>query len=311
MRWEKLGIVLKPDVEWGSKRSMVPTPVLLDENTIRVFVTLCDADNVGRPAFVDVDAHDPKKVLRFSQQPIMDVGEPGAFDQHGVVPSCIVRDSDGRLLMYYSGFQRFETVPYKIFTGLAISEDNGESFVRHLTTPILGESDSETMFRCAGYVDRSGSRYRMWYIAGSEWETVSGKLMPRYSLRYAESMDGIAWPSDGVMSMDLTDPDEHGFGRPWLVIDDHGMHHLYYSVRRISLAAYRLGYAQSVNGLQWNRLDAQMGLDVSPGSSDSNAISFTSVITVAGNTWCFYNGNGFGEDGFAVARLVDGVVLKD
>jgi len=311
MRWEKLGIVFKPDVEWGSKRSMVPTPVLLNENTIRVFVTLCDADNVGRPAFVDVDASDPRKVQRFSQQPIMNVGEPESFDQHGVVPSCIVRDPNGRLLMYYSGFQRFDTVPYKIFTGLAISENNGESFVRCQTAPILAGSDTETMFRCAGYVDRSDSGYRMWYIAGSEWETVAGKQMPRYSLKYAESSDGITWPSAGISSMDLSDPDEHGFGRPWLVIDSDGTHHLYYSVRRISKAAYRLGYAYSSDGLQWNRMDDQMGLDVSPNSSDSNAISFTSVITVKGNTWCFYNGNGFGEDGFAVARLVDNRVLAD
>lgn len=306
MLWEKLGIVFKPDADmsWGSRRSMVPTPFLLDDNTIRVFVTLCDEDNVGRPGYVDVDARDPRKVLRVSRSPIMDVGSHGTFDEHGVVPSCVIRAKDGSLLMYYSGFERFDSVPYKIFTGLAISTDNGESFSRYQRTPILDRSDQETMFRCAGFVDASGDRCRMWYISGSSWQTVAGKQVPRYSLRYAESEDGVHWPAQGTISLDLTDKDEHGFGRPWISIDDEGKYHLFYSIRRISVGAYRLGYAKSDDGLNWTRLDSDMGLDVTPGSFDGNAISFTSIITVKGNTWCFYNGNGFGEDGFAVARLI-------
>jgi hypothetical protein len=66
-----------------------------------------------------------EKVLRVSRSPIMDVGSHGTFDEHGVVPSCVIQAKDSSLLMYYSGFERFDSVPYKIFTGLAISTDNG------------------------------------------------------------------------------------------------------------------------------------------------------------------------------------------
>jgi hypothetical protein len=108
----------------------------------------------------------------------MDVGDRRTLDEHGVVKSCVIRTKDGRLLMNYSGLERFESFPYKIFTGLAISTDNGESFSRYQRTPILDRSDQETMFRCTGFVDASGDRYRMWYISGSSWQTVAGKQMP-------------------------------------------------------------------------------------------------------------------------------------
>lgn len=61
-QWEKLGLVLPVDKfgESAPTRVMVPTPILLAE---RVFVTVCDQDNIGRPYYVDLDARDPTQVL--------------------------------------------------------------------------------------------------------------------------------------------------------------------------------------------------------------------------------------------------------
>jgi hypothetical protein len=33
-------------------------------------------------------------------------------------------------------------------------------------------------------------------------------------------------------------------------------------------------------------------------------MSYTALLTVRNKTYCFYNGNGFGRDGFAVAELI-------
>lgn len=305
MNWEKLGLVLPADKIGESRptRVMVPTPFLLDEDTIRVFVTVCDEDNVGRPYYVDLNARDPTHVLSVSPHPVMDVGASQSFDEHGIVAAQVLRARDGRLLLYYSGFQRFTDVRYKIFTGLAISDNCGESFVRVLDEPILGISEHETMFRCAPFVIESDNGFSMWYVAGSSWETVRGKRVPRYSLRYVESADGVDWPAEGRPCMELQD-DEHGFGRPWIRLDEQGTYHLYYSIRVCSLAAYRLGYASSRDGLNWLREDAEMGLSPTPGSFDANGMSYSAVIEAHGSTYCFYNGDDFGKEGFALAKLV-------
>jgi hypothetical protein len=305
MNWEKLGLVLRPEAI-GAETPIcvtVPTPILLDENTIRVFAGVCDKNYIGRPYYVDLDARDPRQTLSVSPGPVMDVGASPSFDEHGVVPVHILRARDGRLLMYYSGFQRFPDIRYKIFAGLAVSHNDGESFQRVQTAPLLGSSNEESLFRCAPFVIESDNGYRMWYIAGSSWETVRGKQVPRYSLKYIESHDGIEWPNEGRPCLELQQ-DEHGFGRPWIERDEEGTYHLYYSIRVRSVAAYRLGYATSKDGLDWVRNDAAMGLLPTPDSFDANGMSYSALIKAHGSTYCFYNGNDFGKDGVAVARLV-------
>ncbi|PVX82302.1 hypothetical protein [Paraburkholderia unamae] len=305
MHWEKLGIVYAPDerAPWAVSHAMVPTPFLLNDNTIRVFVTLCDANFVGRPVYVDVDARDPKKILGVGPGPLMDIGVPSAFDDNGVLTCSVTRLDDGRIFMYYAGFELGVKVRYKLLTGLAVSSDNGERFERVQQTPVLERSDSEMTFRGGPFVFREDGVFKLWYVAGSGWEMIDGKPMPVYVLKYAESSDGVQWPKEGRTVLDLTGSDEHGFGRPWITKSANGKYQLYYSIRRRSLRAYRLGYAESDDGIHWLRKDDEMGLDVTPGSFDSDAIMYSAVINVHGQTYCFYNGNEFGRDGFAVARL--------
>jgi len=72
-------------------------------------------------------------------------------------------------------------------------------------------------------------------------------------------------------------------------------------VRRKSLRAYRMGHAVSSDGLSWLRQDEDVGLDVTPDSFDSDAIMYAAPIQVGDATYCYYNGNDFGRNGFAVA----------
>jgi hypothetical protein len=78
---------------------------------------------------------------------------------------------------------------------------------------------------------------------------------------------------------------------------------MFYSIRRRSLSAYRLGYAESSDGRTWIRKDDKLDLDVSPGQFDSDAIMYAAPIDIDGRMYVFYNGNDFGRAGFAVAAL--------
>lgn len=306
MRWKKLGIVWKPDGSnaWAKTHAAVPTPFRLNDKVTRVFVTCLDDKGRGRPGYVDVEANCPTRVLGVLARASLEIGEPGTFDDNGLMAISIVQPEPGTLLMYYAGFELCTHIRYRIMTGLAVSKDGGATFKRHSRSPILDRTDAELFFRGGPFAMFDGGKFKLWYVAGSEWTDIDGKSMPVYDLRYQESKDGIHWAPKGQLSMAITGKDEHGFGRPWVVKRGPNDYQLFYSIRRRSLAAYRLGYAESKDGITWMRKDEDMGLDVTPGEFDSDAIMYSAVISVGDKTYCFYNGNNFGEQGFGVAELI-------
>ncbi len=208
-----------------------------------------DAAGVGRIGWVDVDPRDPRRVLRSAEQPVLDIGVPGAFDDNGVFPTSVVRLPDGRLYLYYVGFELCHHIRYRLLSGLAVSEDDGDSFRRVQATPVLERSHEELHFRCAPFVERAGTGFRMWYVAGSQWETVAGKAMPCYDIRRIESADGVHWPAAGEAVLPLDRAHEHGLGRPFVVADAQGWR-MHLSVRQREPAAYRLGLARSRDGVR-------------------------------------------------------------
>jgi hypothetical protein len=281
---------------------MVPTPIHLPHlDTIRIFFSSCDDSGIARPGFVDVATADPTRMISAHSQPLMDIGVPGTFDENGVLATSVLRMPSGRLLMYYVGFELGTRIRYRLLSGLAISKDDGVTFLRHSEVPILERRREDLYFRGGPYVLHENDRFRMWYVGGSHWLDIEGKSMPEYRIKYLESADGMRWAGSGRLVLDITEQDEHGFGRPWVLPTSEGGYEMFYSVRRKSLRAYRMGYAVSNDGLAWLRRDGDMGLDVTPGSFDSHAIMYAAPIRVKGKMYCYYNGNDFGRDGFAVA----------
>ena len=75
---------------------------------------------------------------------------------------------------------------------------------------------------------------------------------------------------------------------------------MWYSIRTRS-KGYRLGYAESPDGLAWTRLDHLIGLDISKGGWDSEMISYAALFPLHGGVAMLYNGNDFGRTGFGLA----------
>ena len=302
MKWEKKGLIYCSEGKlwWTKTHAMIPTPDLLDEKVIRVYAGFCDEKKVGRIGFVDVDADNPSLVLNISDKPVLDTGIPGTFDDNGVHPSSIVNLGDEKYL-YYLGFQIGVKVRYYVTSGLAISRDRGKTFKRYSQVPILERSDADLFFRTAPCVILDDGIWKMWYVGGSQWTEVNGKLVPVYRIKYLESKDGINWGDEGKVCIDFLNEDEHGFGRPFVVKGD-SMYKMFYSIRTRS-KGYRLGYAESKDGVNWIRRDEEVGIDVSDSGWDSKMVCFSSILKVGGKTYMFYNGNNFGETGFGYAVL--------
>jgi len=286
---------------WAKKYAFPPVPYRLNDDVVRVFLSFCDDRMVGRAGYVDVAAADPSQVIAVSQEPILDIGPDGAFDENGLLPTCVL-DVDGRLYMYYVGYQLGMKVRYYQFQGLAVSDDGGASFRRHQPVPVIDRSPGEFLNRTSAFVRRRGAGFEMWYVGGSEWTTVHGKALPVYDIRYLTSPDGIHWPAEGQVCVTYQNDDEHAFGKPF-VVEHGGLQRMFYSVRTRSRRGYRIGYAESADGLHWERKDHEAGIDVSASGWDSEMLAYASVITCDGRTYMFYNGNNLGETGFGFAEL--------
>ncbi len=306
MKWVKRGLIYAANgaYGWAQTHAMIPTPDTVKGDSIRVYITCCDRDGVGRVGFTDLDAADPARVVRISKEPLLDAGAPGTFDENGALGCSVVSLPDGRKFLYYVGFELGHRIRYRLLTGLAVSIDGGASFRRLKKTPVLERSDRELFFRCGPFVVLENGTFRMWYVAGSSWIDIDGKSMPVYTVKYMESRDGVNWPQEGRTCIDIEKDDEHGFGRPY-VIKDGGLYRMFYSIR-VKHKGYRVGYAESRDGIDWIRKDAFAGIDVSQEGWDSRMVCYAAVAKAGGRTYMFYNGNDFGRTGFGYAELESG-----
>ena len=302
MKWNKKGRIYVPDGSkwWAKKYAFPPTPYFLSNEVIRMYVAFCDENTIGRIGFVDILADNPSEVVAVSEEPVLDIGVPGAFDENGILPTSVV-PVDDKLYLYYVGYQLGMKVRYYQFEGLAISHDGGHSFKRRLQVPVTGRSDAEMLNRTSAFVRLRDGVFQMWYVGGSEWTVVNGKPLPMYNIKYLESEDGINWPPAGQVCIDYANEDEHAFGKPF-IIEDGGLHKMFYSVRTRS-KGYRLGYAESADGHHWVRKDEEVGIDVSESGWDSEMIAYSSIVRHKEKVYMFYNGNNLGETGFGYAVL--------
>jgi hypothetical protein len=70
------------------------------------------------------------------------------------------------------------------------------------------------------------------------------------------------------------------------------------------LNSYKIGYAESHDGIEWKRKDELAGIDLSENDWDSKMIAYPYVISLGLKKILFYNGNGFGKTGFGYAEQI-------
>ena len=67
--------------------------------------------------------------------------------------------------------------------------------------------------------------------------------------------------------------------------------------------SYRIGYAESKDGIEWTRKDDEVGIERSESGWDSVMMEYPFVYEHKGEKYLLYNGNGFGETGIGFAVL--------
>lgn len=306
MKIIKKSIIFKPDnqFEWMSTHAQVPTVLELDDR-FRIYFATRDKKSLSNIACIDVDKDNPEKVLQVYDKPVLEAGPLGAFDEDGMVPSCVLKQGND-VWLYYNGWNKKVTTPYHNAIGLAISHDNGLSFKRMFDGPIIERNNLEPYMHVSPCVLKVNDEYKMWYVSGVKWVTLNNKHEPVYILRYAHSKDGIHWNRDAHSCIQQKH-DLEAIATP-SVIFENGKYKMWYCFResedfRNGSGSYRMGYAESSDGLDWNRLDDKLDMNSVQSDWDSMMQCYPYVVKHNDKAFMFYSGNGFGQSGVGYAVL--------
>lgn len=295
-KWIKKGVLFAPneDSDWLFSHAALPVADKTQDH-YRIYFSSRDKNGRAQIGYFETDLA-LEKVLRVSSNPVIGLGPLGAFDDSGVTSAWIV-NHDGKKYQYFSGWSLGVSVPFYFFIGLAISEDGGETYKRVSSSPILERNEIDPYLTASPCVLIDDGRWRMWYVSGTGWEMVDERPQHRYHIKYAESSDGINWRREGIVCIDYESPDEYSIARP-CVMKENGVYKMWFSFRGSS---YRIGYAESSDGLTWSRKDS--GIDVSEAGWDSEMIEYPYVLKNGDTHYMLYNGNGYGKSGIGVAVL--------
>lgn len=298
MRWKKLGQVFCPDnnFDWMKSHAANPVAEPLGNGFFRIYFTCRDEKNRSSIGSLELDIRDPSKILNLSQKPIIGPGSLGHFDDSGTTASWLVV-LNGKKYFYYLGWNLGVTVPWRNTIGLAICEPDQSSFTKYSEAPLLDRSGVDPFSLSYPCVLIENSLWRMWYGSNLTWGA-SEKDMS-HVIKYAESTDGIHWDRKGVVTLPLRNDGEIALSRP-CVLKDNGVYKMWYAFRA---STYHIGYAESADGLHWERMDEKSGIDVSQTGWDSETIEYAYVLDHSGERYMFYNGNGYGRTGFGLAIL--------
>lgn len=313
-KWKKLGRVFDPgevkDRPWLHEFAQAPS-VLVFEKFIRVYFScrpLPDAAGqyVSYSAYVDLNREDIFEIIKVADQPILQLGNRGTFDEFGTYPASVIRDGNN-VIAYYGGWTRCESVPFNVAIGMASSNNNGETFTKMGAGPVLSYSVNEPFVISGPKIRRFNNRWYLFYIAGKKWIENEGKPEPVYKIRMATSDDGINWLKlDKDLVENKLEEDEAQASPD--VFFYNNKYHMFFCYRyslnfRGKEKGYRIGYAVSEDLVNWKRDDTKAGIDVSENGWDSEMVSYPHVIELDNKVYMFYLGNHVGKFGFGVAEL--------
>ncbi|MRT17165.1 hypothetical protein F3C99_09365 [Vitellibacter sp. q18] len=309
MNWEKKGLIFDPrnnDSEWIKNYAALPVCYLRSNNLLRIYFSTRDDKNRSILTYLDTDPENPKDIKYIHNKSILPLGPQGCFDDNGIMPSSIV-EHNNKLYLYYIGWNPQVTVSYRLSIGLAISHDKGDTFEKFSLGPILDRDVNEPFFNTAPFVLEENGKWKMWYVSCTGWKNINNWPEPFYNIKYAESMDGIVWQRQNQTCIDY-DSFTEAIGKPF-VFRENGIYKMLYSYRNASEyrvnpdRSYRLGYAESMDGLNWTRMDNQLDLKSNLQSWETIMQEYCSIYIYQNKKYLIYNGNGFGESGFGYAIL--------
>ncbi|MEX0811986.1 MAG: hypothetical protein WD048_07195 [Chitinophagales bacterium] len=301
--WDKLGLLLDiSSFHPNLTHSSVPCGFWIEKDILRIIFSSRNKHNQSIPFFIDYNPGTRKLVsepLRIK----LALGNLGTFDDSGIMPSCLIKNGN-ELWMYYIGWNLGVTVPFRNSIGLAISHDNGQSFEKKFKGPVLDRDKEEPHFVASNCVIYDDNQYKMWYLNCIGWEKSNSNLRHKYHIKYITSKDGFNWARPGKVAINFLYENEYAISVPRILIED-DIYKMWYSYRGGLISnSYRIGYAESLDGVTWIRKDHLIKLDTSNSGWDFEMLCYPFIFDYNDDRFMLYNGNGYGKTGFGIAKLL-------
>ena len=298
MNWQKCGHIFVPDQSMHSHAS-VPIADHLHDNVFKIYFSVRDINNISYTWSLDYDIA-LNKIIEIGKEPILSPGMPGTFDDAGAMASCLMTHN-GIKYLYYIGWNISKSVPFRNAIGLAIKKPDGQ-FEKYSQGPIIDRGIHDPVFTASSCVLYHENKFKMWYLSCIGWD-MSDAPRHSYNIKYAESVDAINWTRTGITAIDFKDEYEYAISTPRVIIE-HGKYKMWYSYRASKEnSTYRIGYAESSDGINFTRMDNSAGIDVSQEGWDSEMICYPYVFDHNDCRYMLYNGNSYGKTGFGLAKI--------
>lgn len=304
MKWKKLGKIFDIESfstpEWMTSHASVPFVGEINGSQVKVFFSSRDQKNRSNIGSFQIDMDRNYLITNIAEKPLLQLGDLGCFDDSGIMGTCIL-DDEGEQKLYYIGWNLGVTVPFRNAIGLATSNDK-KNFKKLFDGPVLDRSRTEPHFCASCCVIKEAGIYKIWYLSCIKWTQDSDEVKHHYHIKYAESADGINWKRNGKVAIDFESDNEYAISVPRVIKKD-SIYQMWFSSRATKKdPTYRIRYAESVDGINWQRT-SDYALDVSETGWDSDMVCYPCVFEYDDSLYMLYNGNGYGLSGIGLAKL--------
>lgn len=305
MKWKKRGLLYcHKNISGELSYTSVPFAQHLHDDVYRMYFSPRDDKSRSYPFFVDIDIF-TSTIMATAQQPLLNPGNAGAFDDAGCILFQILNYQQKQYL-YYAGWSIAVQVPFKCFIGLATANVASDKFVKYSEAPILNSNSFNPYLTGSPWIIIEDGLWRMWYLSGLSWEMQQDNTPKHfYTITYAESNNGIDWKPSGKICIPFKSDKEYAIARPQ-VIKHNGIYKMWYSYRETEdCKTYQIGYAESQNGTDWVRKDDVAGIHKSEAGWDSEMICYPFIFEHKEKFYMLYNGNAYGKTGIGLAELTE------
>ncbi len=298
MKWRKLGHLFSASGKNPIMATHAANPIAehIEGDWFRIYYNSRDASNRSSIGYAVVEIGNQIKKPEVAEVPLLLPGDLGLFDEDGLSLGCIVRKGDKRYI-YYVGWNLSISVPWRNSIGLAVSSINDLKFERYSRAPILDRNEIDPYSLSYPFVLPDTDHFKMWYGSNLRWGKAADDMI--HVIKCARSDDGIHWERSGHIAINLRYPDEWGISRPF-ILKEQKIYKMWYCYRG---KTYRMGYAESEDGTNFERKDEDVGIEPSPSGWDSEAVCYPYIFDHKGCRYMLYNGNRYGLTGIGLAIL--------
>ena len=304
-------LLFKPtgSLDWQQDFAQIPFGYTEGNHLRVIFATRSAKDQNGNyksyPAQAIFDLSD-LSLQSLDSSPLMDLGQPGSFDESGVMPGTITKLHSGEVAMYYCGWSRSVVTPYRWSIGVSFLNSEGK-FIRRDLGPVIGQSIAHPYLVASPVVFAfDSSTYEMFHLTGTSWDFVENKYEALYRITRSTSGDGHYWNSSGWNMEKVFWADECQTSPNIFMIGNKRFMTFSYrsqsGFRNNLDRNYKTAVAEEISSENWRVIQSKVG--VIDGISQRFDVAYLNTFEHQGCLYGLYNYSaGFGTSGIYIAQI--------